>query len=117
MRLAVLAAAAVLAGCNMNYSDGVRSGIVQKISHKGLICKTYEGELVLDGFKSRAKGSSQTVTNVWAFSAEDPKVVAELEKASEVGYRVKLTYTGVAFKAPCKGDTRYTVTKVEKAAE
>ncbi len=29
------------------YSSGERAGYVQKLSHKGWICKTYEGELVL----------------------------------------------------------------------
>ena len=118
MRLAVLAAAGLLAGCNIPYSDGVRSGVVQKISLKGFVCKTYEGELVLDGFKSRSKANgSQTVTNVWAFGASDPAIVAELEKASEVGYRVKLHYTEVALHSPCYGDTGYRVIKVEKAEQ
>ena len=29
------------------YSSGERAGYVQKLSQKGFICKTYEGELVL----------------------------------------------------------------------
>ena len=31
------------------YSDGDRSGMLQKFSRKGWICKTYEGEKVLRG--------------------------------------------------------------------
>jgi hypothetical protein len=30
------------------YSEGNRSGLLQKFSHKGNIFKTYEGELVLN---------------------------------------------------------------------
>jgi hypothetical protein len=29
------------------YSSGERAGYVQKLSQKGFVCKTYEGELVL----------------------------------------------------------------------
>ncbi len=31
------------------YSDGNRTGLLQKFSHKGNMFKTYEGELVLSG--------------------------------------------------------------------
>ena len=30
-----------------SYSDGERAGWVQQLSHKGWICKTWEGELAL----------------------------------------------------------------------
>lgn len=32
---------------NWTYSDGERAGILQKFSHKGWICKTWEGELAV----------------------------------------------------------------------
>ena len=34
------------------YSDGFRSGMLQKLSHKGNLMKTYEGELVLSSVSS-----------------------------------------------------------------
>ena len=34
------------------YSDGFRSGMLQKLSHKGNLMKTYEGELVLSSISS-----------------------------------------------------------------
>lgn len=34
------------------YSDGFRSGMLQKLSHKGNFMKTYEGELVLSSISS-----------------------------------------------------------------
>ena len=36
---------ALLGGCN--YSDGDRTGYLQKLSRKGWFCKTYEGELAM----------------------------------------------------------------------
>ena len=34
------------------YSDGNRTGLLQKFSHKGNLFKTYEGELVLSSIQS-----------------------------------------------------------------
>ena len=34
------------------YSEGNRSGLLQKFSYKGTIFKTYEGELILSSVKS-----------------------------------------------------------------
>jgi hypothetical protein len=34
------------------YSEGYRSGLLQKFSHKGTIFKTYEGELILSSVSS-----------------------------------------------------------------
>jgi hypothetical protein len=35
------------------YSDGYRSGVLQKFSHKGNIIKTYEGEMILRSLSDR----------------------------------------------------------------
>ena len=48
--LIALAALAVLyfwAALNWSYSSGERAGWVQKLSDKGWVCKTWEGELQL----------------------------------------------------------------------
>jgi hypothetical protein len=34
------------------YSEGYRAGLLQKFSHKGIIVKTYEGEMVLSSVSS-----------------------------------------------------------------
>ena len=36
------------------YSEGYRAGLLQKFSHKGVIFKTYEGELILSSVSSTA---------------------------------------------------------------
>ena len=43
------------------YSDGYRAGLLQKVSHKGIIFKTYEGEMIM---------SSVTSTNNVALASE-----------------------------------------------
>jgi hypothetical protein len=85
----VLLAALGLAGwtwlsLHYAYSDGERAGILQKFSHKGWICKTYEGELAL----YVVGGVSP---QIWDFSVRDPKLAAQLEDA--VGERVQLHFT------------------------
>ena len=45
---------------NWSYSDGWRSGVLQKFSRKGWICKTWEGELAMSTVPGwhRPSGSS-----------------------------------------------------------
>jgi hypothetical protein len=116
-----VAASAALAGCGQDYSDGFRVGTLQKASKKGIIWRSFEGELVLDGVKSRTKAGvgnggvsvSSNMTNVWAFSATDDKIMAQLEEAAVSGRSVKLTYRQWFWKPPSQ-DTGYTIIKVEQ---
>lgn len=117
-RLLSIAIVVCLFGCGISYSDGIRSGIVQKISRKGLIWKTYEGELVLDGFRFNTildpkAGQITTTSNIWTFSVKDLEVVQGLERASISATRVKLTYQERIFIPPWDADTSYIITKCE----
>jgi hypothetical protein len=88
------------------YSEGTRSGLLQKFSHRGWLCKTQEGDLVL----AQYPGVGVT-PQVWQFSVRDPAVSAQLEKV--VGAVVRLHYTehpGVP--STCFADTRYFVDRV-----
>jgi hypothetical protein len=69
---------------NWSYSDGWRSGVLQKFSRKGWICKTWEGELAM----STVPGVAPTI---WVFSVRDDAVVQRMTNA--VGDRVDLHYT------------------------
>jgi hypothetical protein len=69
---------------NWSYSDGWRSGVLQKFSRKGWVCKTWEGELAM----TTVPGVAPTI---WLFSVRDD-AVAEL-MADAVGDRVNLHYT------------------------
>ncbi len=85
------------------YSDGTRSGVVQKFSRKGWVCKTEEGEL--------AQYVGGLSPQIWRFSVRDASVGAQIEKA--VGARVQLHYTehpGVP--SNCFADTRYFVDRL-----
>jgi hypothetical protein len=116
-------AALPLAGC-YEYSAGDRAGVINKFSKKGLICKTWEGEMVLGGFKNKklsnigADGSvsysTQMAANVFEFTVEDPKLVSKIQDALNSGEPVMLHYSQEFISWPCRtsSDGNYFVTGV-----
>ena len=97
-----------------SYSEGNRVGTITKFSHKGLIFKSYEGEMNLGGFKSKTDedGGSSVVANVFEFSVRDPKIVEQLDSAMTVGKRVELQYSEHLW-APYDLHTSYIITGVK----
>ncbi len=96
------------------YSEGIRSGMVVKISKKGWIFKTYEGQLNLQTFG--ANKSPNMVSESFEFSVDPDKqdVIKVLEEASLSGERVSLKYSERLAKFFWRGDTKYFVTEVER---
>ena len=87
-----------------SYSSGERAGWVQKFSHKGWICKTWEGELALVSLP----GSS---VEKFYFTVHDDAAAQQIQQA--VGKRVTLHYEEkVGLPTSCFGETRYFVSKV-----
>jgi hypothetical protein len=89
---------------NYSYSKGVRAGILQKVSKRGWLCKTWEGELQMTAIPGAAP-------ETFVFSARSDSIAAELSRMS--GQHVVLTYQqhkGVP--GSCFGDTEYFVTEV-----
>lgn len=86
------------------YSSGERSGYIQKISNKGWICKTWEGELAMTAQPGAAP-------QIFAFSVRDENVAQQLVKAS--GQRVTLSYEQHrGLPTRCFGETEYYVVGV-----
>ena len=84
-----------------SYSEGERVGILQKLSRKGWICKTSEGELALYVI-------SGVTPQIWDFTVRDPTVALRLN--GMLGERVRLHYTEHrGLPTSCFGDTRYFV--------
>lgn len=86
------------------YSDGERSGELIKFSHKGVMFKTYEGEL--------SQGISGAKIFTFSILDKDEKVIEDLKKLS--GQYVKVTYIERYKTFPWWGDTKYFVTHVQK---
>ena len=84
----VLLALTVL-GCGRGYSEGDRTGILYKLSYKGLVWKSWEGELLLGGSKSTEQG---VVANTWAFTIVDPSLVKSAQAYEKSGSPVTVHY-------------------------
>jgi hypothetical protein len=87
---------------NFSTSNGVRSGVLSKFSNKGLMFKTWEGELN-EGFGA---------TKFFPFSVQDSeeKVIEDLKKYQ--GQYVKLEYKERIKTLPWWGETHYFIVNV-----
>lgn len=89
--LTVLALAAVMvSACAPHYSEGERVGVVTKLSYKGLIFKSWEGQLVA-ALPIEVAGQTQPETFRFS-SASDSETVHKLNNAMLSGQRVTLVY-------------------------
>lgn len=96
--------------CSWTYSEGTRAGQLIKISKKGIVFKTNEGELNLGGLRIGSDNDGLE-GNIWQFSILDENVVKKLEVSE--GKRVKLRYKERYKSMPWQGDTNYFIVAVE----
>jgi hypothetical protein len=106
--IALLAAAYVWVALTWSYSSGERAGFMQKMSHKGWLCKTWEGELSMVAMPG-------TTPEKFLFTVRDSAVAAAIEKT--MGSRVTLTYEQhKGLPTSCFGETEYFVVSVKPSA-
>lgn len=89
-----------------SYSKGTRVGYVQKLSEKGWVCKTWEGELAMVNIPG-------SMSEKFFFSVRSDSVAAAINAAE--GRRVELQYEehrGIP--TSCLGETDYFVTGVRQ---
>ena len=92
-----------------SYSTGERAGWVQKLSKKGWVCKTWEGELALVSLPG-------TTPEKFMFTIYGDEVAGNVTRA--MGKRVNLHYEEkVGLPGSCFGETRHYVTKVTVSDE
>lgn len=97
------------AALSWSYSSGERAGWVQKLSHKGWVCKTWEGELAL-------VSTPGAPVEKFAFTVHDDAIAADINRL--MGHRVALHYEQkVGLPTECFGETRYFVTAVKATEE
>lgn len=94
--------------CGMSYSKGTRSGILTKVSEKGYIFKTFEGEMNVGGFSG--DGGTIMPASIFKFSVPERKVYDRLEGVQ--GHRVVLHYRQVMKNLFWQGDTDYFIDDV-----
>jgi len=90
-----------------SYSEGERAGYVQKLSRKGWLCKTWEGEMAMVTMPG-------TVAEKFAFTVPTEAVAAQLN--ANVGKRLALHYQQHRWiPSSCFGETEYFVTDMRIA--
>ncbi len=97
------------ASYHYSYSKGESVGYVQKISYKGWICKTWEGEQV------RALAVMPAIPEKFAFTVRDDAVVDQINAL--IGQKAVLVYEQHKGLPSCFGDTEHFVTAVRAAPE
>ena len=107
--LLVLVGAWFAFALNWSYSSGERAGWVQKFSHKGWVCKTWEGELALVSLPG-------STVEKFFFTVHDDALALKLSAA--MGKRVSLHYEEkVGLPTSCFGETRYFVNRFVETTE
>jgi hypothetical protein len=107
--IVALVAAYFWAMTSWSYSSGERAGWVQKLSKKGWVCKTWEGEMAMVSMPGAA-------TEKFPFTVVNDEVVEQINKL--MGRRVTLHYEQkVGLPTSCFGETRHYVTKVTLVEE
>jgi len=86
------------------FSEGIRSGELIKISHKGVAVKTWEGEI--------SQGISGAQIFVFSVLDKDKEVIEQLKEYQ--GQYVKVSYTERYATFFWLGDTKYFVTEVKQ---
>ena len=94
---------------NYTYSEGTRAGDLIKISKKGYVFKTHEGQLKLGGID--LANPQEGLSDTWSFSVNDDSIVKQLEKLQ--GQKVVLLYKEINYSMPWQGDTNYYIVGVE----
>lgn len=92
-----------------SYSSGDRSGFMQKLSKKGWICKSWEGELTLVALPG-------SMPEKFLFTVRDPDLVPKIN--ASMGKRVTLAYEqhkGVPIS--CFGETEYFAVGVKEVVQ
>lgn len=91
-----------------DYSEGYRSGLLQKVSYRGNIFKTYEGEIILSSVQS--KSDVALASEKFLFSINDKSIATQLEQLQ--GKYIVVHYHEKNGVLPWKGDTKYIVDSV-----
>ena len=102
-------AAYIWIALHWSYSEGERAGFMQKLSSKGWICKTWEGELSLVALPGAAPEK-------FIFTVRDDAVAARINQL--VGQRVALVYEQhKGLPTSCFGETEYFVNDIKLLPE
>jgi hypothetical protein len=120
--LIIFSAAVLLLLDLYNYSVGSRTGIISKLSTKGVACWTNEGQLALPNFTRGTVRAGATVENTFHFSVPDADVWKKLRDISpgtpvNLQYRQKLFPLALALPFLCVRRTEFEIVGAEPAPD
>ena len=94
-----------------DYSKGYRAGLLQKFSEKGIVFKTYEGEMILSSVQSNTNVA--IASEKFLFSVSRDEVARQMEQIQ--GKNVVVHYREKKGVLPWVGESRYIVDSVRVA--
>jgi hypothetical protein len=94
------------------YSDGERTGLLTKLSHKGNVFKTYEGEVLIGNFQ---QAPNVMVPEKFYFSVKSEKLADTLMKLQ--GKVISLKYHQYRKTLPWRGESVYIVTDLARVGQ
>jgi hypothetical protein len=94
---------------NWNYSEGERAGYMQKLSKRGWLCKTWEGEIAMVTMPG-------AIPEKFEFTVRDDALAEKINQLA--GKRVVLSYRQHKFiPSTCFGETEYFVSDIREVAD
>ena len=90
------------------YSDGTRFGLLQKVSHRGNMFKTWEGEMILSSVSGNQ--NVPVASEKFYFSVTDKAVAQKLDSLQ--GHHITVYYKQKNSAAFWRGDSEYIVDSV-----
>ena len=111
--LGVIAILGFILWADYTHSEGTRAGDLIKISKKGYVFKTHEGQLKLGGID--LSNPEEGLSDTWSFSVKHHHIVNKLESLQ--GKKVVLRYEEKNYALPWQGDTNYFIIDVQESKE
>ena len=94
---------------NWNYSEGERAGYMQKLSKRGWLCKTWEGEIAMVTMPG-------AIPEKFDFTVRDDVLADKINQLA--GKRLVLSYRQHKFiPSSCFGETEYYVSDIREVAD
>lgn len=98
------------------YENGVMAGKVLSVTERGFLFKTHEGKMSVESFGSLKGVSPIAETRDFSVESSEEEVLKALQEVSLSGERVNLKFKRRFMRFFWRGDTKYFIVEVERAA-
>ena len=98
------------------YENGVMAGKVLSVTERGFLFKTHEGKMSVESFGSLKGVSPIAETRDFSVESSEEEVLKALQEVSLSGESVNLKFKRRFMRFFWRGDTKYFIVEVERAA-